>query len=91
LAEYRALLIALACFAGAAAVAGLFGRLGWRGAVWAVRGLAVAAMAVGSYLSQTDDAWSGLGWFLFVLLFAAPALIGAILGGWLGLTLHARR
>ena len=89
--EYRALLIALGCFAGGAALAGVFGRLGWRAAVWAVRGVAVAAMALGTFMSQTDDGWAGLGWFLFVLLFAGPALAGAILGGWLGLARHERR
>jgi hypothetical protein len=91
LAETRAPLIALACFIGAAALAALFGRLGWRGAVWAVRGLAAASVVLGVVRSQADDGWAALGWFLFILFFAAPALLGAVLGGWLGLALHARR
>lgn len=91
MAEYRALIVLLASFAGGAGLAFALGRAGWRRGVLAVAGLAAAGMAAGTALSQSDDGWAGLGWFLFVLLFALPAFAGACLGGWLGLRAHRRR
>ncbi|MFN3644286.1 MAG: hypothetical protein ACK4TB_15340 [Gemmobacter sp.] len=63
----------------------LLGRLGWRWMVRGVNGLAAAAMVVGTALSQTLEGWESLGWFVFVLVMALPALAGALLGGWWGL------
>ncbi|MFN6976936.1 MAG: hypothetical protein ACK4OP_02345 [Gemmobacter sp.] len=84
-AEYRIVLIAAAAFGGAALLNALLGRLGWRWMVRGVNGLAVAAIVVGTALSQALEGWEALGWFVFVLVMGLPAVAGALLGGWWGL------
>jgi hypothetical protein len=89
--DWRVPLIALLCFVLGAAVAGALGLAGWRRGVLATVGIAVAGMAWGTFKAQVDEGWAGLGWFLFGLLFAFPAFLGALLGGWIGLRMHRRR
>jgi Na+/H+-translocating membrane pyrophosphatase len=89
--NWRVPLLALICFVIGAVVAGAFGRAGWRRGVLATVGVAAAAMAWGTFMAQVDEGWAGLGRFLFGLLFAFPAFLGALLGGWIGLRLHRRR
>ncbi|MBN8290400.1 hypothetical protein JI664_00320 [Rhodobacter sp. NTK016B] len=74
------------------------GGLGWViGRLWGGTGAAVlvvvllVAVGVLAAMGQRAPGWDGIAYAVLAFLFAAPAALGALLGGWLGTRRRNRR